>query len=456
MKKPYTMPAIIAKPDIKVPPPKACRWILFMVKYFGRLFYLAPMQGVRFARIIFKENAGFFDVFKRALEGKSHCILAFRHPHGEEPQLLTWYVLRKLRKQAAKAGYHFARHPHSIFVYGYEVLRWGGFMARFVMPRLGSLPIHHVKINRQSMDWIYRTIIEGNYPLAIAPEGQVSYTAEGVPRLEQGTIRIGFGVAERLGVQAAPVEIVPISVHFRYNEKARRAVQKLLAETERLIGLSVEKTSPFSERVRLCREGILRANEKRYGIEQTDREYSERMDALLDAAMTQAELILGLPAKTIEALRVDFFTRLYGLRQHCWDRIYLPGQFDLAGRPALERSIADLAAGEAWHAGRHLELADFGWYFRGAIPAENAPLHILVEYVQNLSDFANRTRGGTFVSRQNIPPCRIVFCAAPIINLSERLPEYREDKKAAVERALHDLETRYRDCIKEMESRNDY
>jgi alpha-D-ribose 1-methylphosphonate 5-triphosphate synthase subunit PhnL len=110
----------------------------------------------------------------------------------------------------------------------------------------------------------------------------------------------------------------------------------------------------------------------------------------------------------------------------------------------------DLGAGEAWYIARHQELADFCWYFRRPLPAEDAALHSRIEYVQNLWDFANRTIGGAISGRVNISPQKVIIQAGDIINLSDRLPHYKADKKAAVAASIADLEKAYLDCIGEM------
>jgi hypothetical protein len=109
--------------------------------------------------------------------------------------------------------------------------------------------------------------------------------------------------------------------------------------------------------------------------------------------------------------------RLYTIRQICWDRIF-PENTDLASLPSLERAVLDLRAGEAWHAARHMELADFSIYFHKP-PGESTAS--LIEYAQNLYDFANRTMGGIYGTRRHIAPAAIRIGAAPVINLTEML-----------------------------------
>ena len=449
MYRPYKKPVFRALPDVRIPEPRLSKLVIFLCRIAGRI-YLFFFFGA--AKVVFQGEKVLLETFRRALAGESRCIIAFRHPSGGEPQLLAWYFLYKLKAYAAKRGVRFARPPHAVFIYGYEVVRWGGGVARFIMPNLGALPISHYKMDSQGMARIYRTVEEGPYPLALAPEGQVSYSINSVPRLEPGTIRIGFQAAERIaaGGGKSPVEILPVSVYLRYGPWGKQAMERLLRKTEKICGFSGRggERLPFTERLGRCREHILAVNEARYRIAgDTSLSFEERLDRVINAALNTAERMLGIKSDG------DFFSRMYKVRQLCWDRIMLPGMEDFSGSSYIERNAMDLQAGEAWYTGRHQELTDFCWYFRIPLPGENAALHSRIEYVQNLWDFANRTMGGAFNNRISVFPRKVVIQSAPAINLSERLSSYRENKKAAVTAALSDLEQAYLKNIREAEPR---
>ena len=452
MNKPYMMPVVKASPDIKLPEPRISRLLIFVLRIITR-FYLFMFYGV--ARVILRGEMELFTAFKRALEGKSRLIIAFRHPNGGEPQLLSWFFLFKLRRLAARSGIRFSRFPHAVFVYGYEVARWGGWVARLVMPNLGGMPIHHAKLDREGMGRIYNAILDGDYPVALAPEGQVSYTTDSIPRMEQGVIRIGFGAAERLadmkiagqGQESGkniPLEILPIAVHFRFGSWGKLTLEALLKRIERYTGAG-GPGKPFVQRLEASRNHILEENEKRYGLK-ADKEapFENRLEAVIDAALESTERILGVKTHG------DLFSRMYTLRQICWDCIVLPGVDSFKGLSGVEKAVRDLKAGEAWHAGRHLELVDLSWYFRTPLPAEDAPLHHKIEYTQNLWDFANRTMGGAYSDRISIFPRRVIIQAAPLLNLSDRLDDYRKDKKTTINTALSDLTDLFLKCIDEV------
>jgi hypothetical protein len=446
MKRPFYKPVIRAYPDIKAPESKISK-LLIVVLHFAARIYLASFIGAAKTRL--EKQSLFIDAFRRSLGGESRCIIAFRHPYGFEPQLLTWFVLCRLKKTASRQGIKFPISPRIRFVYGYEVLRWGGPVARIVMPNMGALPVHHSKLDSKGMAGIYAAIVQGPYPVGVAPEGQVSYISSGIPRLEPGVIRIGMGAAGQLIKEgkSLPVEILPVSIQFRYDKKGGKAAESLLQKVEKLCGLETGNPGGgnLAERFLRCREIILKVNEKRYGVaSDPSLTWDERITILLKAALDYCAGILGVRDDMTE-----HFSRMYYLRQICWDRIFIPGKDTKKSKETeLERAAENLRAGEAWHAARHAELADFAWYFRSPPPGENAPLHRIVEYVQNLWDFANRTMGGAYTNRVNIHPRHITIQAGPAINLSAAMEKYRQDRKGTVQEILSLLEETYLDLAK--------
>ena len=442
MYKPYVKPVSAALPDVNVREPRISKLVLFVLRMLSGL-YIYFLFGVK--KMVVRNGRSFFEAYQRALEGKSRCIIAFRHPNGTEAQVLMHFILFKLRGEARKAGIKFCRRPYVSFVYGYEVARWGGSMARWVLPGTGAMPVHHTKVDSAGMNRIFKAVTDGPYPLAIAPEGQVSYSTESVPRLEQGTVRIGFQVAERLKKQGkdCPVEILPLSTHYRFGSGGVRSLNKLIKKIEKYTGME-DDSAEFTERLRRSRDYILEKNEKRYGITAgKDQAFNERIDILMEAALSRAERILGIRAKSS-----DLVDRMYHIRQVSWDRMVIPDVTSLDHLTLLERGILDLNSGEAWHASRHMELVDFVWYFRVPIPSGDAPIHVRIEYAQNLWDFINRTLGGTFSVRiMNVHPKQLLIQAAPVINLTSRLNDYKENKKDAIAAAMNDMEKAYLDCI---------
>jgi hypothetical protein len=415
MKKPFAPPVIQALPAIDVPDPGISPLALLAGRLGGRI-YLHGSIG--WAKIRLPAAQPLVSAFERCLSGKSRCILAFRHQNGWEPQALAWFVMTGLSGSARKEKVTFARAPFLTFVHGYEVFRWGGPLARWLLPRIGAIPVHHVKLDSKGLTRIYRVLETGPYPLTLAPEGQVSYTLSAPIRIESGAVRIGVTVAERLQAQGsdAAVEILPASLFPQYDENQRQDLERYTRMVERICGLPSPSGGDLRERFLRLREAILGANEARYGLTPGDgADFPARLDAVIEAALERAAAILGISG---EPPTEDPIRRLYAVRQVCWDRIF--PEDAAADLSPLEQSILDLRAGEAWHASRHMETADFSWYFHQP-PAEPLTLNAAIEYAQNLYDFANRTRGGAFTGRKLIPPREVRIAATEPINLTDML-----------------------------------
>jgi hypothetical protein len=453
MKQSYAAPSTRALPDVGLPEPRVSRPVLALMRLISGA-YLRFHLG--FERIDIRNADILVHEVLASMTGGKRLIIAFRHPFGDEAQLISWTMTSGVEREARRLGIKLPYRPLALFVHGYEVPRWGGALVRFLLPRMGAMPVHHSKLDSGGMARIRRVIEDGPYPLAIAPEGQVSYTSGDIPRLEQGTVRLGFQIAEKLAAagRSEHVVILPLSVHNRYGPRAIRSLLRLVARIESFTGTELaggdSAMDGLSSRLSACLEHLLGLAGKQYGLPvNPGRSVHDRVEDIVEASLCAAERILGIDRGPDDAL-----DRLYRIRQIGWDRIYLlPGE-DPRRMPPLGRAIADRHAGEAWYALRHMELADFAWYFRSPPPPDAAPLDVLVEYTQNLWDLANRLAGGAISGRINVKPKRAVVVAAPTIDLSERLPELALGRKAAYGSATSALENMYRQCIKEIADEN--
>lgn len=503
MNPPYARPVCRALPDVGLAGPRVVSWVLTLARAVSGV-YLRAVLG--FERVELRGGERLAVAFRGALSGERRLILAFRHPYGDEPQLLAWVFGRGVENEARRLAIRLPRRAHAVFVHGYEVPRWGGAFVRWILPRSGAMPVHHSKLDSAGMARIHAAIEDGPYPLALAPEGQVSYTSDDVPRLEAGAIRLGFQSADRLDKsgRGEPVVLQPISVHYRYGRRAWGSLERLIHHIitftgcahsipaltprdpesgggpgagESHTGTELKKTGRLHAQLAAALEVILCQAEDQYGLVGDRAQLAgplkavgERVEAIVEAALGTAERLLGLPRGAGDAIE-----RLYRIRQVGWDRVFLSPAEDPRQAAPLKRAILDRRAGEAWYAMRHMELADFAWYFRSgppvfsSVPGEGrgdgshegsycnagysssgGPAHELVEYVENLWDFANRLAGGAILGRISVRPKRAIVIIAPPLDLSERLGSYRADRKGATTATLGKLMDTYQSCIKEI------
>jgi hypothetical protein len=447
------------------------RPVLAQAAYSPALGALLRIAGPAYARLALRLRSTDFvhgerlvEAFRDFQEGRSRLILAFRHPYGDEAQLFTLAFDLRLAIEARKIGRPLPRRPHATFVHGYEVPFWSGPLVRWLLPRVGALPVYHVRYVGESVRRLRRALVDGEFPVALAPEGQVSYRSETVPRLEQGTARFAFWCAEDLA-KAGRVEkvvVLPLSVHVRHEESDASSLGALLGGIERGCALDPGPRGgevgriALAERMEMIDERLISLAEDYYGLSRraarggkssldpTVRE--ARRSALIGEALRRGEGTLGIEPEG------DPISRVYRIRQAGWDRIYPEASAGTAS--PLERRLADRMAGEAWYAMRHMEFVDLFYYLDAAYTARTEAggtpsFDRLVECGYSLADLASRLTGGDISHRPNVLAKRATIVVAPPLELGSRLDGYRKDSRGTLERATADLEALFMGCIEE-------
>ncbi len=436
--------------------------------------------------------------------GKARLLLAFRHPFGDEPQAMAW-ALSRLRRGGVPsssvtklvngndAAWRRRPWPHCLFLHGYEVPLWSGPLVRWLLPRIGALPVYHVRVDGEGIRRTRQIFRDGLHPLALAPEGQSSYRSESLPRLERGAIQLGFWCAEELAAagRSEEVKLLPISVHARRRDADFPALLRLAEKLERRFGLdkgearaaqavdaersggrettfiarralglrlrridafllaqaaaSYGLTHPACETARAIAAGAGLENAALASRWACDAREALRA-AIIEAALARGEASLGLEAaKSLST--GDAIARVYRIRHAGWSRIF--PERDLSALSAFERELADLRAGEAWYAMRHMELVDLLWYLDTAyleapLAEDGAPsIERLAETLDNLVDLSYRLAGGNITNRPRELGKDIVLVMQPPLEFASRRIEYLADRRAALARATADLAAAY-------------
>ncbi|MDP2791270.1 MAG: acyltransferase, partial [Rectinemataceae bacterium] len=166
--------------------------------------------------------------------GKTRLLITFRHPYGDEAQIMGYAIGRLLDRKARERGLKWKRQPHAHFIHGYEVPLWAGAFERWLLPRVGAVPVYHTKFDAKSIERIRALAKDGEFPIALAPEGQVSYVSEELPRLESGAAQIGAWCVHDLAREgrSEKVVILPVSVHHRWDDDAEKPLDRLIERIE--------------------------------------------------------------------------------------------------------------------------------------------------------------------------------------------------------------------------------
>jgi len=440
--------------------------------------WLAPLYlrfFLRFQTIDIAEPQRILEALNDFQEKRTRLIVAFRHPYGDEPQLIFHVFNNLLPRLAKRSGRPLRRRPHLRMIHDYAVPLWGDIFIRFILPRVGSLPVYHVKFDPESLKRIRGILLDDACPLGIAPEGQITYHSETLPRIEQGTIRMGFWCARDLEKAGRPekTQILPLSIHYRYDRRDLKKIRTSIARLETLCGLApdpgrtpVNGLPGLQSAIVRIENRVLDSVEAFYKIDTGSRQQpgglsgpdedavrQQRWEILLDAALGQAERILGLLPGSMDVIQ-----RVYRIRHEGWERIY-PEQLDKR-LSRIERILVHRRAGEAWHAMRHMEFVDLMSYhqtgYLGGSPMAGRSFDRTVESVINLEDLVNRLRGGNITTRPNVVRKKAILMAAPCLDLTALLPEYQKNAKDTVRGAAEELRMRLLNCMEAQNHGTDY
>ena len=449
------------------------------IMQLGRL--LAPLYlrfFLRFQKIDIVEPQRILEALRDFQEKRTRLIVAFRHPYGDEPQLIFHVFNNLLPRLARQSGRPLRRRPHLRMIHDYAVPLWGDVFIRFILPRVGALPVYHVTFDPESLKRIRGILLDDACPLGIAPEGQITYHSETLPRIEQGAIRMGFWCARDLEKAGRPekVQILPLSIHYRYDRRDLKKIRASIARLETICGLAPDPgntpengrpagLSGLQSAIVRIENRVLDLAEAFYGIDAGSRQppaglsdpdeeavRQQRWETLLAAALDQAERILGLVPSSMEVIQ-----RVYRIRHEGWDRIF-PQQLDKR-LSRLERTLVQRRAGEAWHAMRHMEFVDLMSYHQTGYldgqPTAGCSYDRIVETVINMEDLVARLRGGNITNRPNVVRKKAVLMAAPCLDLADLLPEYQKNAKNTVRDAAEELRIRLLNCMEAIHHETD-
>jgi hypothetical protein len=474
----------------RVPKEKTSRALLAV----SRLTIRAYLHGtLRFRKIELRSPEAVVDAYRDFQQGRTRLIVAFRHPYGDEAQLL-FHVFNNLLPRSARVLHRRLRHgTHIRIMHDYARPLWGDLFLRQVLPRIGAVPVYRVKFDSARLKLIRSILLDDRYPLALAPEGQVSYRSETLPRIEQGTVRMGFWCVKDLEKAERPehVKILPLSVHYRFDPRDQKKLWQILDQLDATCGFA---GSPVLARFRKepsTLEGLQRRidNLENRVLEVAEAFYAgsfgyvpapvplagspdapatvstveaaaarrKRWDVLQEVALLTAENALGLspfnvpePGDRNAADPNDPIERIYRIRQECWDRIYPVTPAD--GFSRLETSLQGRRTGEAWYAMRHMEFVDLVYYldpdYQRGPNGEGPVFDRQVEAVISLADLISRLMGGDFTNRLNVIRKHAVIIPAPLLDLNDYNVPGTKVGYAVCQEATDELRRRFDDSIR--------
>jgi hypothetical protein len=446
------------RPALRFLPPARRPWLL---PISPPIIWFYVRFGNRVIREELHDIERLISAYQQLQDGKARLIVAFRHPGVEDGTVVFRLMSGIVGREARRRGMKLRRPPRGYFLFGRDVPEWAGQYLNWLLPRIGAISVFPGRFDSQSIATMRRYLTEMPHPIALAPEGQVTYHNERVAALENGTAQLAFWCMEDLKKQARTedVLIVPVNTSYHYSLRSWKGLLKLLDKTEKECGFPPpEGLTPrgrihavrfFEDRearekvyIRVMRisRHLMRLAEEHYGRfygisfpapqeEENDEVLQERMRAVCDAALGVAERYLRLTPKG------DFVQRVFAARQAVLMWMHREDISDVASLPPIERALADRVAVETWMCNRHVELVDVLEYLRADYLTPDSGFDRFVETITNLWDVVNRLQGGNVGGRINpfFKTARIVVDEP--ISVSRYWDLYKENRRKAV-RAL--------------------
>jgi hypothetical protein len=413
------------------------------------------------------------DLYQQFHAGKTRFLLAFRHPSTDDPFTMAYLLGHVVPKAARRQGIKLKSPIHSYFLYDRGIPLWAGWLVQWLFPKLGGSSIFRGKLDLLGLKAARGLLVDGQFPLAAAPEGGTNDHNELISPLEPGLAQLGFWAAEDLAAAGRPetVYVVPIGIQYVYSKPPWPTLQRLIGQLEAELGLAPAQVNGdasgqlYQRLLRLADAGLTTLEsfyQKAYhqsfpaldaptspnsppDIIEPDPLANDvrmaRLKRLMETALQVAEAHFGIKSKG------EFTDRCRRLEQAAWDCIY---RDDLSTLSPLARGLADWQAAEA-----QLRLGHMRWVERFTaitgdyIRAKPSPQRF-AEILLILSKVIMVLKGGDANTLPTFGLRQAKITIGTPISVTQRYGQYSQDRRQArqaVTELTHDLQAALQDLV---------
>jgi len=409
--------------------------------------------------------------------GESRLLLAFRHPSVDDPACLAHLIWRDLAREGRRLGRQWRPRPHFQFLYDRGIPLWAGPRIGWLLQRLGGCSIQRGKLDTAALRTARQLLLDGPYPLAVAPEGATNGHNERLSALEPGVAQLAFWTAADLAKAQRPeaMTVLPIGVQYRFSGNAWPAIEALLGQLEQECGLATQpaphpdpealypRLFALAERMLSLMETFYRQSYHRdlpatptaaaaasataapagatdsstaadstapaATTETANLALAQRLKRLLETALAEVEESLAIEP------RGDLASRCRRLEQAAWDRLYLA-----APPTALEQGLADRLAEETAQRLWHMRLVESFVAVSGDYVKERPSQERFADTLLLLWDTQARILGRDPGTRPRLGPRTALVSLGEAMAVTPLLEDYHHDRRRAVARLTADLQ----------------
>ncbi|EKQ71225.1 hypothetical protein OsccyDRAFT_0079 [Leptolyngbyaceae cyanobacterium JSC-12] len=402
------------------------------------------------------------NLYQQFQAGKIRFIMAFRHPEVDDPLSALFLLSRIVPRVARQAGITLKPPIHSHFIYDRGMPFWAGSWLGWWFSRLGGIPIHRGKrpADRVALRAARELLVNGKFPLAIAPEGGTNGHSEIVSSLESGGAQLGFWCVEDLAKanRTEQVFIVPIGIQYHYTKPIWKNLDRVLNQLEKDCGLSSQflelshsddLKSIYYQRLFRLGDHLLSQLENFYcefyhqtlsPLQPVDHNtksdvnvlLSVRLQRLLDTALRVSESYFNLESQG------NLTERCRRIEEACWRYVYRDDITDVKQLSAVNRGLGNWVAEEALLRVKHMRLVESFVAVTGTYVREKPTVERFAETTLILFDAIARIKGQKLPRRPRLGWRKSTITVGEPICISERWERYCSSRQAA-RQAVADL-----------------
>lgn len=382
---------------------------------------------------------------------ETRFVIAFRHPKTNDPYCLAYLIWQLVAPKLQNSPQ--IAHFHSIYDRGIPL--WAGSWVGWLYSHLGGS-----SIQRGKMDWVglrsaRQLFLDGQFPLAIAPEGATNGHNEIISPLEPGIAQLSFWCAEDLAKaqKSTQVIILPLGIQYYYEEPPWRAIASLLTQLEKDCGI-VAETNPNPTPEELYSRlhalgiyllGVMEEFYQKFYHQQflpTEDNLEARLPRLLNVALGVAETYFAIEPKG------NFADRCRRLEQAGWDYIYREEFKDKQQLSSIKLGLAHVVAEEASLRMWHMRLAESFVAVTGHYVKEKPSVERFAETILLMWDVITKIKNGNSFKRPKLGKQRVEMRVGEPMIVSDRLLEYHRNRRQSILNLTQDLQNSLAGLIK--------
>lgn len=454
-----------AQPKLSFIPPNFNSLILRLVHWMLPIlqrFRLQPWLPAGIKEVETRNGETLVNLYHQFQIGKIRLIFAFRHCEVDDPLTGLYLFSREIPKVARQNKIKLKSPINCHFMYDRGMTIWAGDWLGWLFSKLGGIPVHRGKtLDLQAIKKVREILVNGQFPLVVAPEGATNGHSEVISPLEPGVAQLAFWCAEDLA-KANRVEkmiVLPINIQYSYINPQWSKLDRLLNKLEADCGLpkqTIEISNTEPEQLYLKR--LLRLGEYLLGeMEQfyrcfyhrdlpdlsddslsLEENITVRLQQLLDVSLEVGEEYFGIKKKG------NVIERCRRLEEAGWNYIYREELSKFKNLSAVKRGLADWIAAEADLRMLHMRLVEYFVVMTATYVKEKPSFERLTETSLILFDAIAKIKGNKTPRRPRLGLRKSTVTVGEPISVSDRATVYQQSRQGAkqsVAQLTQDLQT---------------